>query len=100
MYGTMLNGVTLDFNPRECKNGDIITIGANYELYVILIDPNALGLATKEGFQSIEAEPAEGPGWAPNSPVGMNVGDGHKGTQPGSGSPFDGRKATIYMPKK
>ena len=100
MYGTMLNGVTLDFNPRECKNGDIITIGANYELYVILIDPNALGLATKEGFQSIEAEPAEGPGWAPNSPVGMNVGNGHKGTQPGSGSPFDGRKATIYMPKK
>lgn len=49
-YGTQLNGETLDFNPKECKNGDIITIGENYEMYFILIDPKSLGLFKKEKF--------------------------------------------------
>lgn len=101
MYGTMLNGVTLDFNPKECKNGDIITIGANYELYFILVDTESLGLSPKEDFERIDTTPESGSGWVPQPMVGMSVGDAPKGTQPGTGStPFDGRKPTIYMPKK
>lgn len=102
MCGTMLNGVTLDFNPKECKSGDIITIGANYELFFILVDPDAIGLAPKEDFKSTETKLVGGPGWVPQPPIGMNAGDAPKGTQPGSSSsPFDGRKKTsIYMPKK
>lgn len=102
MYGTMLNGSTLDFNPRECKNGDIITIGANYELYFILVDADELGLTQKEEFQASEAKPAAPavPGWGPQFPSNGNPG-APKGTLPGTGaSPFDGRKPTIYMPKK
>lgn len=101
MCGTMLNGVTLDFNPKECKNGDIITIGANYELYFILVDPDSLGLSPKDEFQASETKVETGPGWVPQPPVGMNAGDAPKGTQTGTGTtPFDGRKPTIYMPKK
>ena len=54
--GTMVNGSSLDFNPREIKNGDIITVGENYELYVILIDVKQLGLAKKENFMAIQIQ--------------------------------------------
>ena len=36
--GTMINGESLGFDPRECFNGDVITIGEHYDLYFILID--------------------------------------------------------------
>lgn len=100
--GTMLNGVTLNFSPKECKNGDIITIGANYELYLILVDPDAVGLAPKEDFKSVEVKSdINVPAWGATPPMGVNTGNQPKGTQPGAGSsPFDGRKPTIYMPKK
>ena len=116
--GTMLNGSTLGFNPEECHSGDIITIGMNYELYVILVDPASLGLAPKADFKAsdikIEA-PTPGPGWVPNEPVGLQTGGRPKGTLPGGPgfSPFDGpntgggqsnpfndKKATMYMPNK
>ena len=100
-YGTMLNGETLDSHPRECNNGDIITFGANYELYFILVDSDALGLAPKADFIKIETAPAPAPvnpGWM-HQQVGMSTGDAHKGTLPGTGSsPFDGKKPTMYMP--
>lgn len=48
--GTMLNGNSLSFSQVECKNGDIITIGENYELVVFLIDIKALGLKVAENF--------------------------------------------------
>lgn len=48
--GTMVNGESLGFEPRECANGDIITIGEHYDLYVILIDVKALGLNICQGF--------------------------------------------------
>lgn len=121
MCGTLLNGDTLDFNPRECKSGDVITIGANYELFLIIVDPDALGLQTKPDFQSTAKaapaaapSPAVNPGW-----VGFQNGGQPKGTlaggpgmgfgqpanpaeqgQPGGANPFDSRKATIYMPNK
>lgn len=119
MCGTLLNGDTLDFNPRECKSGDIITIGANYELYLLLIDPDALGLKTKPDFQSTEKKAAPSELGTPDvwgqTMMGMNAGNQPKGTMPGlpgmgfgpeasapqnSSNPFDNRKATIYMPKK
>lgn len=78
--GTMLNGESLGFSAVECKNGDIITIGDNYELYLILIDATALGLKVCEEFIPVqsEVEPQEGP-----IPAGY--------TRPGvEFSPYDG----------
>jgi pSer/pThr/pTyr-binding forkhead associated (FHA) protein len=121
MCGTLLNGDTLDFNPKECKSGDIITIGANYELYLLLVDPDELGLKVKPEFQatekkSVPANLGTPEAWNQGQPrMGMNAGDQPKGTMPGipgmgfgqdspspqsSSNPFDNRKATIYMPKK
>ena len=57
--GTMLNGQSLGFSAEECKNGDIITIGDNYELYLILIDAASLGLKPVEGFIATEAAEEE-----------------------------------------
>lgn len=54
--GTMLNGETLGFSATECHNGDIITIGNNYELSLILIDCAKLGLSVSKDFISIESE--------------------------------------------
>ncbi len=122
MFGTQLNGDTLDFNPRECKSGDIITIGTNYELLLIIIDPEELGLHPKPDFQSTvkanpqsqpEAVTSVNPGWIGfqnnGNPKGTIVGNGGMAQQPSGGyseghqsaaNPFDSRKATIYMPKK
>lgn len=97
MYGTMLNGVTLDFNPKECKNGDIISIGENYELYFVLVDSDSLGLAPKPGFKST----AINPGGNPESQPGYN--QAPKGTMRGTvqgtfSSPFDnGSKKTLLV---
>lgn len=54
--GTMLNGESLAFDPVECKNGDVITIGDNYELFVILINAAELGLKVSENFVPVEVE--------------------------------------------
>lgn len=61
--GTMLNGESLGFTAVECQNGDIITIGDNYELYLVLIDATALGLKVCQDFipVQIEQEPQRGP---------------------------------------
>lgn len=98
MCGTLVNGVTLDFNPKECKNGDIITIGENYELYFILVDPKSLGLAPKDKFKEI-ASPTVQDEWT--APVNMFSGNINKGTLSGDGSTsLEGRMATIYKPQR
>lgn len=52
--GTMLNGNSVSVaRPPECINGDVITIGENYELLFVLIDVKALGLTTAEQFYAI-----------------------------------------------
>lgn len=38
----------------ECKNGDFLTIGDNYVLYLILVNPFELGLKVAEGFAPAE----------------------------------------------
>lgn len=50
--GTLLNGELLR-GEADLKNGDIITIGEQYELYVTLINPNELGLAVKPDFKAV-----------------------------------------------
>lgn len=42
--GTMINGESLGFEQRECFNGDILTVGAHYDLLFILIDAKQIGL--------------------------------------------------------
>ncbi len=54
--GTLLNGESLFLEVKECKSGDIITIGDNYELYLILLDPVSMGLKVAENFISIQEE--------------------------------------------
>lgn len=54
--GTMLNGESLGFAAVECQNGDIITIGDNYELYLILIDATAIGLSVASDFVPVAAQ--------------------------------------------
>ena len=104
--GTMLNGISLGFEPKECHHGDIITIGPNYELYLILVDAASLGLAPKEALQNLK--PAENvaqinDGWkAPDK--GMFTGGAPKGTiiqngQAQGNNPLSAPGATIYMPK-
>lgn len=67
--GTMLNGESLGFNPVECSNGDIITVGDNYELVLILIDAATLGLQVSENFIPVEVSSPEPnvPNFDPNS---------------------------------
>ena len=51
--GTMVNGEELAFDRYECRNGDIIEIG-NYQLYLIIIDSDEIGLKISDKF--IETE--------------------------------------------
>lgn len=70
--GTMLNGESVSVSrPVECFDRDIITIGENYELLVLLVDVKACGLAQAENFIPLEEEEyeADGPS-APEPPYG------------------------------
>lgn len=107
--GTMLNGASLGFEPKECHHGDIITIGPNYELYLILVDASSIGLKPKEALQNITpavptTTPAMNPGWGSAQP-GMSSSNGPKGTfyQPTgntASNPLSDPNATVYMPSK
>ena len=50
--GTLLNGELLR-GEADLKSGDIITIGEQYELYVVLINAHDLGLTVKSGFSAV-----------------------------------------------
>lgn len=66
--GTMINGESLGFDQRECINGDIITIGAHYDLLFILIDARQIGLKVCTEFIHLQNT-----GKIPASPMGRNV---------------------------
>lgn len=53
--GTVVNGKDLDFVIHECRNGDIIEIG-NYQLYLIIIDSDEIGLKVSDEFVGHEEE--------------------------------------------
>jgi pSer/pThr/pTyr-binding forkhead associated (FHA) protein len=68
--GTMVNGNSVSVaRPPECVNGDVITIGENYELLFILIDVKALGLTQSENFIAIEREEEDEPQYQTTSQV-------------------------------
>lgn len=52
--GVKLNGKSIRFERVECRHMDIIRIGKNYELLVLLIDTGALGLKVSETFVPLE----------------------------------------------
>lgn len=107
--GSMINGSSLGFDPVECHNGDIITIGEHYQLYLILIDTKTLGLSVDPAFIEAAAEdpipsfggtpdpwagpaPTSGPGFAPEASSHGTVGmDGMV--------PSFKKGHTIIMPK-
>lgn len=66
--GTMINGESLGFDQRECVNGDIITVGAHYDLLFILIDAKQIGLKVCSEFI-----PVQNTARMPISPMGRNV---------------------------
>ena len=98
--GTMVNGSSLDFNPREIKNGDIITVGEHYELLVILIYSKQLVLKQNEDFKEVQIQnPNPGPvvagGFIP--PMGQpgprptsHVGGFQPATAPTDNTPYPG----------
>lgn len=96
--GTMVNGVSLGFEPKECKNGDIITVGESYELYFILVNTLELNLKPKDNFIPVEEDyPDMG---SPARPVfGTQISNVGSPTYNNS-SPFANQKSTIYMPHK
>ncbi len=49
--GIYVNDDELGYETHEVKNHDIITIGNNYKLLVILIDAKEMGLSIAEDFQ-------------------------------------------------
>lgn len=58
--GTCVNENSVSVaRPVECVNGDIITIGENYDLLLLLIDAKAVGLHLSENFIDIREEESE-----------------------------------------
>ena len=54
--GTMINGETIGFSAEECHDGDIITIGNNYEFLLVLIDATKRGLSVSKDFIPVAVE--------------------------------------------
>lgn len=77
--GTMVNDSSLGLSPVECHNGDIIKIGAHYDLYLILVDVKSLGLKKCEEFEAAQGAPVSSPFQQPGpqmpftpKPMGVN----------------------------
>ncbi|MBR4996039.1 MAG: FHA domain-containing protein [Alistipes sp.] len=102
--GTLLNGSSLGFDAQECHNGDILTIGEHYELYLIIVDAKSLGLAKRDDFmQDGMSQPMQ----APMSAPGMMGGGMPYGGMPYGGSPVEqprgpqpnrSNSSTVIMP--
>lgn len=52
--GMYLNEEELDYDNHTCKLNDIITVGANYKLLLLLIDAEQYGLSVSEDFAATE----------------------------------------------
>lgn len=84
--GTCVNENSVSVaRPVECLNGDIITIGENYDLLLLLVDTKALGLHVADSFIDVRSQeeddvysPAKAPAGYPdhrNNPT-INQQDG------------------------
>lgn len=54
--GIFLNDEELGYEQAACKNEDILTIGDNYRLLVLIVDTDAYGLTVAENFNAINEE--------------------------------------------
>lgn len=54
--GIFLNDEELGYDQSTCKNEDIITIGDNYRLLLIIVDTEAYGLGVAEDFVAVDGE--------------------------------------------
>ena len=77
--GMFLNDEELDFESHTCKNEDVIVVGSNYKLVLVLIDAEKYGLGVAEGFIAADAEENdekenenESPAFDNNRTVGPN----------------------------
>lgn len=72
--GIFLNKEELDYGIHECANHDLITIGDNYVLLLILIDAEEMGLKVSENFlpSTVEEAPVlpEVPDFRDQNPTG------------------------------
>lgn len=62
--GIVVNDEELDYDRHQLNNGDLITIGLNYKLAFILVDPIAYGLEVAENFVETDKQeeaPAQTP---------------------------------------
>lgn len=96
--GTMINGETIGFSAVECHNGDVITIGNNYELVLVLIDATKLGLSVSQDFIATQVQEEEttdiDDGFPNFNPGATNAGGG--GFTPYSEKPTYG--GSEYIP--
>lgn len=98
--GTFINGEPIDFAAEECHNGDIITIGNNYQFLFILIDTTKLGLTVNKNFipldnpESLDDDNIDIPSFNPGEtrPGGFNPYNDGPSNWGGTGgySPSDG----------
>lgn len=87
--GVLLNNELL-IADSYVKNGDIITIGESYELYVLLLNVSELNLKEKESFKSVGKEPSiTTPSFSTRGPIA-----GMKG---GNATVLDGQSGPVPM---
>ena len=104
--GTLLNGSSLGFDAQECHNGDIITVGEHYELYLIIVDAKSLGLAKRDDFVMAPGVSQPMPGAVTTPGMmggGMPYGAGmpypnNSAGQPRSPQPNRNNSSTVIMP--
>lgn len=53
--GTLVNGKDIGYDLHTCSNEDVITVGYNYRLVLLLVDPAKYGLAAAPDFQASSA---------------------------------------------
>lgn len=101
--GTMLNGESLAFNAVECKNNDVIVVGENYQLVLLLVDTAGLGLTVSQNFMPLDALQQE-IDYGPEIPTQMpdpyspfNTGNNVGGTVGLDGSVENGGGGTVSM---
>ena len=50
--GTLLNDEDLNYDMHNCVNEDVITVGFNYRMVLLLVDPAKYGLGAAPDFQA------------------------------------------------
>ena len=85
--GMFLNDEELDYDNHPCKNTDLITIGNNYQLLLLLINAEEYGLKVAENFVADSEVGLDVPPEIPTQEVGDST---H-----GSFSPYDAHNRNI-----